>query len=154
MSERLSHILLVFLSVFLWFFCGKERPKAQSLLDQHVDFIWQRNELHTEGHWSKTYGFYTPKWPWQHIKMWSLAASGSLDNIWIFSHFIPVTEVLDWGILLQERMCEVYPFLPGLAQVNWGLITFMSFQIVQNFITLRSIMQYGLLSKYPPWNQL
>lgn len=99
-------------------------------------------------------GFIPPNGLRQHIKMWSLAASGSLDSIWIFSRFIPVTEVLDWGILLQERMCEVYPFLPGLAQVNWGLITFMSFQIVQNFMTLRSIMQYGLLSEYPPWNRL
>lgn len=40
----------------------------------------------------------------------------------IFSLLIPVTEVLDRGILLQERVCEVYPSLSGHTQVNWELM--------------------------------
>lgn len=38
-----------------------------------------------------------------------------------FSFLISVTKILDWGILPQERVCKVYPFLSGLTQVNWNL---------------------------------
>lgn len=126
MPERLSHIFLGFfmcpaLGFFFFFSVARRGLNLSPLLAQHVDFTWLYNELHTEGYWSKTNGFFSPfEWPWRHMKMWNSAASGSLERIWLFSHFVPVTKVLDWGILLQKRVCEVYSFNPGLTQVKLG----------------------------------